>query len=360
MPPIRSQTSQKRVEQEGRLLLAIQAIKKEEFTSIRKAAEIFDVPRSTLTTRLNGITYRADLRANNYKLTAYEEKSLYEWIISLDDRGAAPRPNTVREAANILLKTRGSTPPITVGKNWVENFVRRHSELSTRFSRSYDYRRALCEDEGIIRKWFNFVKSTIEKYGIADEDIYNFDETGFALGLTATAKVITRRTIGRRAILQPGNREWVTSIEAINATGWALPPYVIFKGKVFMAAWFKDTQLPTDWRFIVSKNGWTNDAISLEWLQNLFILSTSSRKKGRYRLLILDGHGSYVSAEFDAICSQNDIIPICMPSHLSHLLQPLDIGCFSVLKKAYSDLVDSQIKLGISRIDKCDFLTAYP
>lgn len=49
-----------------------------------------------------------------------------------------------------------------------------------------------------------------------------------------------------------------------------------------------------------------------------------------------------------------------MPSHSSYLLQPLDIGCFTVLKKAYSDLVDSQIKLGISQIDKCDFLTAYP
>ena len=49
-----------------------------------------------------------------------------------------------------------------------------------------------------------------------------------------------------------------------------------------------------------------------------------------------------------------------MPSHSSHLLQPLDIGCFRVLKRAYGELVDSQIKLYISRIDKCDFLTAYP
>jgi hypothetical protein len=78
MPPIRSQSSQKRVEQEGRLLLAIQAIKNQEFTSIRRAAEVFDVPRSTLSARLNGIIYRVDSRVNCYKLTEYEEKSLYE------------------------------------------------------------------------------------------------------------------------------------------------------------------------------------------------------------------------------------------------------------------------------------------
>jgi hypothetical protein len=30
------------------------------------------------------------------------------------------------------------------------------------------------------------------QHGIALEDIYNFDETGFAIGLVATAKVVTR------------------------------------------------------------------------------------------------------------------------------------------------------------------------
>jgi hypothetical protein len=44
MPPIRSQNSQKRVEQEGRLLLAIQAIKNQELSSMCKAAEVSDVP----------------------------------------------------------------------------------------------------------------------------------------------------------------------------------------------------------------------------------------------------------------------------------------------------------------------------
>ena len=44
----------------------------------------------------------------------------------------------------------------------------------------------------IIQQWFNLVQETIIQYGIASEDIYNFDETGFAMGLTATARVITR------------------------------------------------------------------------------------------------------------------------------------------------------------------------
>jgi DNA invertase Pin-like site-specific DNA recombinase len=48
-----------------------------------------------------------------------------------------------------------------------------------------------------------------------------------------------------------------------------------------------------------------------------------------------------------------------MPAHLSHLLQPLNIGFFLVLKRAYSEVVESQTRLGIHRVDKNDFLKAY-
>lgn len=46
--------------------------------------------------------------------------------------------------------------------------------------------------------------------------------------------------------------------------------------------------------------------------------------------------------------------------HASHLLQPLDVGCFAVLKRAYGCLVDKQMRCGFNHIDKLDFLAAYP
>jgi hypothetical protein len=49
-----------------------------------------------------------------------------------------------------------------------------------------------------------------------------------------------------------------------------------------------------------------------------------------------------------------------MPAHSSHRLQPLDVGCFSVLKRSYGYLVEQQTRVGIHHIDKLDFLTAYP
>ena len=45
------------------------------------------------------------------------------------------------------------------------------------------------------------------QHGIAYEDVYNLDETGYTMGLIATTKVVTRAEMyGRRQVIQPGNR----------------------------------------------------------------------------------------------------------------------------------------------------------
>ena len=75
----------------------------------------------------------------------------------MDTRGAAPRPATVGEMANILLAARGRHPP--VGKNWPSTFINRRDELRTRFSVRYDYQRALNEDPKALRAWFATVQS---------------------------------------------------------------------------------------------------------------------------------------------------------------------------------------------------------
>ena len=80
------------------------------------------------------------------------------------------------------------------------------------------------------------MENTRAKYGIPDEDIYNFDEIGFQMGVIGTARVVTRsERDGKSYIIQPGNRDWVTVVECINATSKALPPMIIFSGKMHQA-----------------------------------------------------------------------------------------------------------------------------
>jgi hypothetical protein len=49
-----------------------------------------------------------------------------------------------------------------------------------------------------------------------------------------------------------------------------------------------------------------------------------------------------------------------MPSHSSHLLQPLNVRCFAVLKRAYGRFVSDLARTGYNHIDKLDFLADYP
>jgi hypothetical protein len=133
MPPKRPRSAQNSIEQEGRILLAIKAIKEDQITSIRAAARLFNVPRNTLARRLAGVQSCIDIRANGHKLTQNEEISLVKWILNMDTRGAAPRPSMVADMANLLLAKRGETPIQSVGSNWVTSFVKRHPSLSSRY-----------------------------------------------------------------------------------------------------------------------------------------------------------------------------------------------------------------------------------
>jgi hypothetical protein len=183
-------------------------------------------------------------------------------ILDLDLRGFAPTYAAVRDMANKLLAARSAGQ---VGQKWPANFVKRTDSLTTRFNRAYDRQRALCEDPVLIRGWFELVEETKTKYGICDEDVYNFDKAGFMIGKITTQLVVTgseRR--GRPKSIQPRDREWVTVIAAINAAGWSVPPFLIFAGKYHLSAWYEEAEILRDWAFGVSDNGWTNNELGVD------------------------------------------------------------------------------------------------
>jgi hypothetical protein len=232
-------------------------------------------------------------------------------------------------------------------------------ELRTRFQRKYDYQRAKCEDPEVICGWFELVQNTIIKYGINDADIYNFDETGFMMGVISTAMVVTSSDGRAKAKkVQPGNREWVTVIQGVSSQGWAVPPFIIVAGKTHLTSWYENSGFPSNWVIAVTENGWTTNERGMDWIQH-FEKHTKPWTVGGYRLLVLDGHESHHSDEFEEYCKEHNIITLCMPAHSSHLLQPLDVSCFSPLKKAYGQQIEDMMRAHISHITKDDFFPAF-
>jgi len=66
------------------------------------------------------------------------------------------------------------------------------SRAKTRFIRVYHFKRALYEDPELIMAWFRLVQNIKAKYGILDSDFYNFDKTGFMIGVIYASIVFTR------------------------------------------------------------------------------------------------------------------------------------------------------------------------
>jgi hypothetical protein len=342
--------------------MAIIAYKTKKFRSVSRAAAVFAVPKSTLVDRLKGINARSQTRANSHRLTALEEEVLTKQLLDADKRGFSIRPEFLRGMAQILLRERTGDSTTTIGINWAYNFVKRRPTLRTRYNRRISYQRAKQEDPKVIKPWFETVREAILEHGIHEDDIWNFDETGFAMGLCSTSKVITAvdRSERPRKVIQ-GNREWVTIIECVSSKGISIPPWIILKAGSQHATWYQEPALFNKGYAIArSQNGWTTDEIGLRWLKEMFEPHSKTHSTGAKRLLILDGHGSHLTADFDAFCKENAIICLCMPPHTSHLLQPLDVGVFGPLKRAYGKLVEEMMVAGNNHIDKEDFLSLYP
>ena len=192
------------------------------------------------------------------------------------------------------------------------------------------------------------------------------DEKGVLLGRGHACKVIIKnvRKAKKRTkafIPQPGNRELVTVIECVSGDGNSIAPLVIFKATYHQEKWCKLDASRQGWNYAVSSKGWTDNELGLAWLK-LFDKATQEHKKSpsEKRLLLLDNHGSHITPEMIIYAIENDIILVCFPPHCTHLLQPLDVGIFNLLQRAYGDELVPLVRYGGLRgIDKVQFLEIY-
>lgn len=158
-----------------------------------------------------------------------------------------------------------------------------------------------------------------------EDDIWNFDEIGFQIGVGRDQWIITRDFSSQKPhIGMNTNREYVTVVEAINSKGNTCPPLIIMAGKCILKGWFEYTKIEQGYHIGVTESAYMTDQMAYQWIQT-FYQSTKKYRKGRYTLLICDGYGSHLTFEFVQFCKKNNIIIFFLPPHTSHFLQPLDV-----------------------------------
>jgi hypothetical protein len=68
----------------------------------------------------------------------------------------------------------------------------------------------------------------VNEYNIEVENVYNFNESGFAQGMTETNNIIINVNAHIPYQAQQGQQEWTTVVECISADRRSVPPLVIF------------------------------------------------------------------------------------------------------------------------------------
>lgn len=335
--------------------------------SVREVVARVGVAHTTLHDRFTGKHGPRGGKRAGFLLTIQQEKSIIRFIQFYDDWCQPPTYANIADRALELAKE--NNPEITkIGKNWVLRFLKRHPQLRGRLSRQLDRDRAKADNVEIIRDFFQKYRSIIEKFKIRPEDIYNFDEKGVMYGQTGREWVITRRARKVAYVAQDGSRKSVTIIECArsgipdklspeeeNAPAsrplsdgskpHILPPVFLTSGTSYNESNFKyiirtesgDANILAGARFRKSENGYNESAICLWYIKEHFDPLTVELVDGvpRHRLLIMDGHGSHLTLELIRYCIDRNIHLLCLPGHSTHRLQPLDVGVFGPLDKAY-------------------------
>jgi len=207
----------------------------------------------------------------------------------------------------------------------------------------------------------------MQEYNIEERDTYNMDEKGFFVGRTIRSKrIFSKASLAqkeRTAAIQDGNREWVTLLAFVCASGEALPPALIYQGSSgVQSSWIDDEMAEQHQVFVShSPSGWTNDDLGLAWLTQVFDHYTKAKAHRRWRLLLLDGHGSHITANFIDFCDANRILLALFPLHSTHSLQPLDVVLFSPLSRSYTTQLNrnTQRSRGLTSVSKRDFYSNF-
>lgn len=335
---------------------AIQHLNEHPNESIRAVAKAYGLGESTLRRRVNGQTTTHAASHEQYqRLLPIQEEFLVDWIIEQDQQGFPPSHVRAREMAIRVLRLNNDFKPL--GKRWIQKFIQRNLRIASIVGRPIEAARLNSTTREAIQSFYNLYQQLQSQHNFQAEEIWNMDEHGIALGVCTNSRVLASSSKKRTYKKSPETREWVSILEAINAAGQIINPLIIYKGKAPQTTWF--TSNSPNWTYTASENGWTANSIAVNWLQKIFIPQIHQNHQ-RPQLLIMDGHGSHDNVEFQWLCKQNNIQLLFLPPHSSHVLQPLDLGCFSPLKAAYRKGISELASLDdAAPIKKQRFLTTY-
>ena len=235
--------------QEDRVQLALAAITRNGFKgngrpwlSLREAARLFGVTKTTLTARFNGRKTCKEAHEQQQALSFAEERVLVDWLKEMGRRGIPLHASAVALHASAISGRH-------IGERWVHRFRLRHPDIKTKWTSNLEKCRAQALNPAAVTGFYDILEEIIDKFDITEENIYNMDEKGVQLGMGGRVCALVDRDQKVVQQVEDGDRELVTMIECVCADGTAIRPSAVFKGIRRNLEWARDN--PCNARYVI-------------------------------------------------------------------------------------------------------------
>lgn len=97
--------------------------------------------------------------------------------------------------------------------------------------------------------------------------------------------------------------------------------------------------VPNHWGIGKSDSGWMTGPLFFEFITNVFNKFLTENIIPRPVIVFIDGHSSHLTMHTSKFCQENGIILIALLPNATHLLQPMDVAIFRVLKEGWKKSV---------------------
>lgn len=323
----------------SRLQSAINYARKHPEETFSAISRRFEVDRTTLRRRVQGTQQARDIAHQHQQLfSPGEELSIVEWCEEMDRVGFPVTHDLITQMAQSILNKRPEHEHHTLGDRWSHRFLARNPQLESKFAYYQEKSRQYSSSNEIAQiAFYRLLRNTMRRLEIKECHVWNCDEKGIIMGkLSGKEKVIVRAGTKRPTLLTDASREFVSTLETINITEEVLPPFIVWQGKTHRRGMYRWGGVhERDATFTATPSGYMDDEAGFEYILEHFDSHTRPKAVRSWRLLIVDGHSSHIYWRVIQYALSRNIQMICLPPHSTHIMQPLDVGCFGVLAKAY-------------------------
>ena len=227
-----------------------------------------------------------------------------------------------------------SPPSSPCSPGYVRSLLKRHEEIRIVSASPLELDRVIACKSGNVQDYFSQLTALFDLHHYPPSLVFNFDET-MAENRPRCTRVLVKKSCKRAIFPYSPGLLHITFAACVSADGGHTKTLVILPSKEFPPGVHS---IEDCFVWSGADAGWINAKIFDLWIRNVFIPELTNRRQllalqdshDDYALLLVDGHSSRHVPDALTMLREMRVDVLCIPSHTSHIIQPLDCG---VLRK---------------------------